>query len=74
VVDGLVFHNDKVDNLDANLGGRGYFELFFIMTDVGNLFTNLGGYFGLSFVMAEVGNLDAKLGGYLCIFQNSRGG
>jgi hypothetical protein len=24
---------------------RGYFELFFIMTDVANLYTNLAGYF-----------------------------
>ena len=31
-----------VGNLDANFGG--YFELFFIMPDVGNLFTNVGGY------------------------------
>jgi hypothetical protein len=30
----------KVGNLDANLGG--YFELFFIPVDVGNLYINMG--------------------------------
>ena len=30
----------KVDNLDANLGG--YFELSFVMTEVGNLHAKLG--------------------------------
>jgi hypothetical protein len=32
----------KVCNLAANLGG--YFELFFIITDVDNLYINIGGY------------------------------
>jgi hypothetical protein len=41
----------------------GYFELFFVIADVDNLYINIGGYFELSFVMAEVGNLHAKLGG-----------
>lgn len=45
-----------------------YFELTFIMIDVGNLYSNLEGYFKLSCVMAEVGNLDAELGGLLYIF------
>jgi hypothetical protein len=31
----------KVDNLDAYLGG---FRIFFIIADVGNLYTNIGGY------------------------------
>jgi hypothetical protein len=39
-----------------------YFKLFFVTTDVGNLYTDLGGYFEISCVMAEVGNLNAKLG------------
>jgi hypothetical protein len=38
------------------------------MTDVGNLYINIGSYFELSFVMVDVVNLDAKLGGYLINF------
>jgi hypothetical protein len=38
------------------------------VTDVGNLYTNLGGYSELFCVKAYVGNLDAKLGVTLCIF------
>ena len=38
------------------------------MTDVDNLYKNIGGYFELSFVMAEVGNLHAKLKGYFMYF------
>ena len=59
-------------SLDTNL--EGYFKLFFIMTDVDNLYINIGGYFELSFVMAKVGNLHAKLGVTLCIFHNGSGG
>jgi hypothetical protein len=65
-----MFHNDKVGNLDTNLGGC--FKLFFIMISVGNLYTNLGGYFKLSFIMTDVGNLYAKLGVTLSIFHNGR--
>jgi hypothetical protein len=36
------------------------------MTDVGNLYTNIGGYLELSFVMGEVGNLD--VGDYFMYF------
>jgi hypothetical protein len=67
-----MFHNGKVSDLYANLGG--YFELFFITTDLDNLHTNIRGYFELSFVMADVGNLDAKLGVTLCIFHKGSGG
>jgi hypothetical protein len=35
-----MFHNDKVGNLDTNLGG--YFKLSFIMAEVGNLDEKLG--------------------------------
>jgi hypothetical protein len=35
-----MFHNDKIGNLDINLGG--YFKLFFIRISVGNLYINLG--------------------------------
>jgi hypothetical protein len=38
------------------------------MTDVSNLYTNLGGYPELSYIMAVVGNLDAKLEGYFMYF------
>jgi hypothetical protein len=46
----------------------GYFELCFIITDVGNLYINLGGYPKLSFIMVNVGNLYAKLGVYFFYF------
>jgi hypothetical protein len=44
------------------------------MTDVDNIYTNLGGYFELSFIIVGVDNLDTKLAGYLCIFHSGRGG
>jgi hypothetical protein len=53
------FHNDKMGNLDTNLGD--YFDLFFIRISVGNLYTNFGGYFELFFVITEVGNLYAQV-------------
>jgi hypothetical protein len=41
--------------VDINLGG--YYELFFIISYVCNLYINVGGYFELSIVMAVVGNI-----------------
>lgn len=39
----------KVCDLDAIVSG--YFELFIIMADLCNLYTNLGGYIELSYIM-----------------------
>ena len=35
-----MFHNNKMSNLDTNLWG--YFELSFVMAQVGNLYAQLG--------------------------------
>jgi hypothetical protein len=51
----LCFIGAEADNLDANWGGGGYFELIFIMAIVGNLYTNIWGYLELAFVMVQVG-------------------
>jgi hypothetical protein len=44
------------------------------MTDVSNLYKNLGGYSELFCVMTAVGNSDAKLGVTLRNFHNGSGG
>jgi hypothetical protein len=49
-----------VGNLDKKSGSD--FELFFMMTYMDNLYTNIEGYFELSFVMSQLGKLNAKLG------------
>jgi hypothetical protein len=38
------------------------------MTNISNLYTNLGVYFKFCFIMAEMDNSDADLGGYIIYF------
>ena len=59
-------------NLDEKSGSD--FELFFMMTYMGNLYTNIEGYFELSFVMSQLGKLNAKLGVTLLYFHNGSSG
>jgi hypothetical protein len=59
-----MFHNGQGGQFRCKF--RGYFELFFIMTYLDNLYTNKGGYFELCFAMVDVGNLCK--GGLLYVF------